>query len=143
MGKKLVEGLIQFITHNKIKKDLWGRLILYKAVQANRAPYYHHFGQAFYPPVYQNGAEISCSLYNKSRFQDCGSGLHVATLEFALNFGKSSTQGQTVLEVAVWPNDVVCVPLSNEGKIRVKKLYVSRVIQHRDKDASSILYFNF
>jgi len=116
--QSLVPGLKEYVNHYGIKKDRWGRLLFYKAITNTKSSIHV---QCHSRP-YRDGACVSCTIVDYSRSQDCGKGLHVATLAFAKDFANS--RYEHVVLVAVEPEDVVCVPLYGSGKIRCKKLYV-------------------
>ena len=127
MAKNWIPGLRNFVKRHKIKRDKWGRLLLFKAVRDDRNSIWitssiNFSPSSSYPAPYTDGAEVSCLQYNTNRYQDCGKGLHVATFAFAKSFVYFCHQH--VVLVAVEPEDVVCVPLYGGGKIRCKKLYV-------------------
>jgi len=151
--KPLAEGLDQFIKNHGIEKDEYGRLLFYKAVRSDRSSWYIESERSCdyqtvrrserCKGVYKNGAEISCHSVSNYRGSTCDRGLHVGSLLFARDFAERimSSSCCHILQVAVWPEDVVCVPYSQvevkrnswhkepTGKIRVKKLQVIKRIK--------------
>jgi len=101
----MVKGLEEYIKKYRIRKDKYGRLIFYKAVLNTRASIWAHLT----PSAYLDNAEVRCRHFSGNRQLACGSGLHVGTLAFAKNF-QGSSRLRIVIQVAVWPEDVVCVP---------------------------------
>jgi len=101
----MVKGLEEYIKKYRIRKDKYGRLIFYKSVFNTRASVWSpSAGRA-----YLDNAEVKCRHFSGNRQLACGSGLHVGTLAFAKNF-QGSSRLRIVIQVAVWPEDVVCVP---------------------------------
>ena len=127
---RLANGLNSFIRRYKIQKDRWGRLILYKTVMRDRGSWWLYANSPTGSPiVYRDGCLVRCSTWNDSRTEVCAPGLHVGTLKFARYFA-TDIYGSITIQVAVRPEDVVCVPYVTEdglychGKIRCKELYV-------------------
>jgi hypothetical protein len=123
--KRWTPGLHAFVKKHSVRMDKWGRLVLYKRTMRCGTPW---FIKDSYRPrrVYKVGAEVRCRRCNASRYRDCGPGLHVATREWARN---RRCFGPRLIEVRVYPEDVVCVPYETRGKIRCKRLYVQRVVK--------------
>jgi hypothetical protein len=103
--QQMVRGLAAFIRKFKVKKDKYGRLLLYKAVMLNRSSYWVRG-----PRAYTDNAEVTTKFFCSDRHQDCGPGLHISTYEFAKNFAL----GQPYAE--------------HRAKIRCKKLRVIREV---------------
>ena len=123
----MVEGLRDFITTYKIKTrvvDKKSYLVLYKCVRKNFGSLWHIGDKNVHDvDAYRPGTIVKCTSWNVNRDEDCGSGLHVATLGFALLYN----QFVPMIEVLVKPKDVVCVP-KYCAKIRCKQLRVARVV---------------
>ena len=64
-----------------------------------------------------------------SELIECSKGLHVATLEWCL-LNRESTQ--PIIEVEFSPKDIVSIPYNTDGKFRVKKLKVIRVVPEKE-----------
>lgn len=122
------DRLATFIRENRIRTQ-GGMLVLYKAVRDDLGSWFYrnfHSQRGRRGDIYKPGAKVSCRRFCRDPFDCCGKGLHVSTLRFAVNF---SDKAPTLLRVFVHPEDVVCVPhLSEEGKIRVRCLYVDRIL---------------
>ena len=75
--------------------------------------------------------EINC---NTSELEDCGAGLNVATLEWCI---KNNNQGDSAVyvEVEFKPEDIVSIPFQSDGKFRVRKLKVVRILKPDEVDA--------
>jgi hypothetical protein len=138
----LVDGLNDFVTDNNIEiRVVRGRtyLVLYKAVRLNFLPWYNIFDDStltkrmYRLQPYKPGTVVKCRKYSTNRFDDCGPGLHVATWSWACVFRKR--HNLRLVQVLVRPKDVVCVPNGVEGKIRCKKLWVTRTckVKHKPK----------
>ena len=74
---------------------------------------------------YVIGKEVKLALCNGDIMQDCGNGLHVSSLEFAKDF---KVNHGIIIQVKVSPLDIVAIPINGEGKIRVNRLKVIKVI---------------
>jgi hypothetical protein len=70
------------------------------------------------------------SKINKNKLEECGEGLNVATLEWCLR-ESGGDLGKKYIEVEFDPKDVI-VPYFSDGKFRVKKLKVIRVVPKRE-----------
>jgi hypothetical protein len=89
-------GLKKYIKLYGIKKDKWGRLILYKRVLKNRASDFAPYrGRS-----YLDRAEVSVHWFSEDEKADCAPGLHVATRQWADDYWRGSSKHIT-LEVRV------------------------------------------
>lgn len=97
-------------------------LVLYKAVhrksdtefEADRCKFMYRVG------------EKAENKVDPDVFEDCGEGLHVSTLDFALNFGRT-WDDLAIIECRV-PKNAVVVPRYSTGKIRTSELTVVREV---------------
>jgi hypothetical protein len=130
MAKQLAPRLEKFVQRHNIKhiqRDGKEYLVLYKAV---REDYGSWFKRASSAGAYKPGNLVVCRDVSNNRNNDCGRGLHAATLDFAAKFATCDVP--FVVEVLVKPQDIVCVPHGNmwgpTKKIRCKRLLVNRLI---------------
>jgi hypothetical protein len=63
-----------------------------------------------------------------SELVECGKGLHVATLEWCIR----EHGDKPVIEVEFDPKDIVSIPYATDGKFRIKKLKVLRVVPEKE-----------
>jgi hypothetical protein len=136
--------LKQYVDRYNIKtRD--GHLILYKGVTKKFEPPLHRPKACRDKEPYKPGTLVTCRRVNRDPKKSCGAGLHVGTLDCARLFSMHlptpdcarlfstrlfSMHGR-VVQVAVKPEDVVCVPdvalvssTAWDQKIRVKRLQV-------------------
>ena len=73
--------------------------------------------------------ELTKGECNYSELVECGRGLHVATLEWCL---LNRDSNQPIIEVEFDPKDIVSIPYATDGKFRVKKLKVIRVVPEKE-----------
>jgi hypothetical protein len=132
------ERLASFIRTNRVRKDMYGRLILYKAVRSDLGSWWYRdwYASCGRPwqrrgGIYRPGALVTCRRFSRDPFFSCSAGLHVATLAFARLF--EPQEAPVIIRVLVDPEDVVCVPHDAQGKIRVKRLYVDSIVSGKRK----------
>ena len=100
--------------------DQPGPIRAYKLVTADRkSPM--AAGNGYAPLDYADGAELSVDKANEDPNEDCGEGLHVATLPWCLSQRQA---GQRILVVEFTANDIACIPNDASGKFRVRRLKV-------------------
>jgi hypothetical protein len=80
---------------------------------------------------YKIGETIEEKDCNTDIFQDCGSGLNVATLDWCLR-DTGGDLDKIYIEVEFDPKDIAAIPYSTDGKFRVKKLKVLRKLTKRE-----------
>jgi len=133
--------LEQFIKQHNVEKDKWGRLLLYKAVNRGRYPWEwatssedkEYQNKLMGPAPYRDGCLASTENFERDPYKLCAPGLHAGTPACAKRFCCVATP--IIIQVAIWLEDVVCVPhkaldpdiecFANENyKIRCKRLYV-------------------
>lgn len=80
---------------------------------------------------YVLGKTVTEKTYNSDVTRSCGAGLNVSTQRWIKNeYGACDDStimayfGDKLITVEFSPKDIVCIPINNEGKFRVKKLKV-------------------
>ena len=96
---------------------------LYKAVHQRNGKYYSDYDADF---CYEIGKVAESPEFSKSVLQQCGQGIHLAHLAYALYFGKDWSNC-AILECRAIKEDVV-VPIPNKGKVRVPRCEVIREV---------------
>ena len=125
MKEKWAIGLKTFVKKNNVEV-IDGHLILYKAVRSNYSSWYRWMNKNVYRPG--TLVEIPRGKVSDNRSIRCGPGLHVGTLRFVKEFAANHLLARILVKVAVRPENVVCVPIKETGKIGVCQLQVlSRV----------------
>jgi hypothetical protein len=116
---------------NKLRRKRGVRIHAYKFVRKNgAAPYFPRKGLR-----YKVGARITTKRFDTNRNIECGEGLHVATLEWCVvrvMWRRWQIEGVKIIEVDFRPEDIVCVPYGTDGKFRVKRLRVLRVVPAKE-----------
>ena len=104
----------------KITKD--GNFIGYKAV---RSDFYDIYSGTI---KYEVGSKVTIPLSecDPNPTVTCSKGLHVGTLDYAMNYGGPDS---VILEAEVDPRDVVSVPEEEVDKLRCHSLYVRDVVK--------------
>ena len=102
-------------------KDNGDTVTMYKAVRKENK-YHSDWDPDF---VYEIG-KTATEKCDTNVLDDCGRGLHVATLDWALRFG-CGWNNLAIIECEV-PKDKVVVPKFSEGKIRTSELKVIREV---------------
>ena len=105
------------IKHTKTKA------IFYKAVHKKDDVYVSNYDYKF---IYRVGETVSLAEINTDVECDCGAGLHISHLHWALDFG-SSWNDLAILECETKISDVI-MPKNTNGKVRTSKLKVIREI---------------
>ena len=75
---------------------------------------------------YEIGKFISLELFESDRRISCGAGINVATKAWCLN--NMSKSDHILLLISYQAKDIVCVPYATDGKFRVRKCKVEKVI---------------
>jgi uncharacterized protein YjbI with pentapeptide repeats len=96
--------------------DQPGAIRLYKLVTVDGASPIHHKRL-----TYTVGATVEQPDADTDPENDCGVGLHVATLDWCL---RNWSEGWRILVVEFTAADIACIPNATDGKIRVRKLTV-------------------
>ena len=78
---------------------------------------------------YEVGKTYKFTSYNSDEFNQCGEGGNVATLMWCL---KEDTEANQFIEVEFKVKDIVAIPYMTDGKFRVKKLKVLRMINRKE-----------
>jgi len=103
------------------------RLIAYKFVNSDlRSPINGNI-------EYKVGKVLEETNYNTSELDDCGAGLNVATLEWCIRNNTSASN--VYIEVEFDPKDIVSIPYTTDGKFRVSKLKVLRILDSKEIEA--------
>ena len=100
-----------------------GKVKMYKAVHAYSGKYTSDYCDSF---CYKIGETTKEPNIDTDTYDDCGAGLHISTLKFALGFG-DNWRDLAILEVEANIKDIV-VPKFSVGKIRTSKLKVLREV---------------
>lgn len=130
MSFTFAPGLKKFIKDNNIsiiKRDnKIEYLILYKVVTKSFSPWWLHHARNKHSGIYRPGTSVTCKEWDSHRYNTCGKGLHIGTLDFCTEF--AGMNRPYIVEVLVRPEDVVCVPIDSNGKIRCNRLLVTRLL---------------
>ena len=138
--QKLCEGLEKFIKDYEIQKE-GEYLVFYKTVSKEYGSLWmrRRLGMETWrgatirergvKNVYIVNRTVQTNDYSVNRRNRCGKGVHICTLEEAKEYKKCIyfncyDRGRKIMKVLVKPEDIVCVPFHNNGKIRAKKIYV-------------------
>ncbi len=116
-------GLQEFINFFGIKVED-GVGTFYKAVRKTPEGLYR--SDHDYSFFYEIGEEKEESNLDRDASEDCGRGIHISTLQFALNYGES-WRNLAILECTSKLEDIVC-PDNTEGKVRTSKVMVVREV---------------
>jgi hypothetical protein len=117
---KTVQEFMDFYGIKHTKK----KAILYKAVRKNDDGILHaNYDESF---TYTVGKVAKEPNINRDTEEDCGAGIHVAYLNWALDFGKD-WDNFAILEVEVDIDDIV-MPFDTTGKVRVSQCKVLREV---------------
>ena len=117
---KNIHGFMDFygVKHDKKKA------IFYKAVRkAKDGTYYSDHDNDF---TYVVGEEKTEPNINKDANEECGAGINIAHLNWALDFGED-WHNLAILEVETKISDIVC-PLNTTGKVRTSAVKVLREV---------------
>ena len=102
--------------------DQPGKIRAYKLVTAaGTGPYYSTIN-------YEIGKKYSVESANTDPAEDCGEGIHVATLDYVM---KEWKDGYRILIVEFTANDIAGIPQSGGGKFR---LFRCKVIGEKNLD---------
>lgn len=113
--------LFKFLEHNGHPITSEGNFIAYRSVTKD----FKDFHTRKFDNSVGTIVEMSRSLVDDNPNNTCSSGLHVATMSYAKDFGDSD---RTIVDVEVDPADVVSVPTDYNGtKMRVCKFKVVAV----------------
>jgi hypothetical protein len=131
---KKVRGLQTFVKDFSIKtKRVGGHkyFVFYKKVTKDFNSCWiaqHCYGASLFNSVgaYKPGTIVTCRKWDTDRIHSCSIGLHIGTLYFAESF---SFLDNPIIEVLVRPQDIICVPFQESGKIRCKRLRVARILK--------------
>ena len=96
----------------------------YKAVRKDEAGLYH--SDKKWDFIYEVGKVKKESDINRDTSEDCGKGIHISTLQFALNYGED-WRNLAILECQSKLEDIVC-PDDTQGKVRTSRVKVVREV---------------
>lgn len=113
--KHSVEDLIHFISKSDMPVTKSGLILGYKLLTRNSYGVYDTYTKKIEQNV---GSLVSTPVGNvdDSRNRECSNGLHVASLKYMSQYA-----GNTIVVVAVDPEDVFAVPYQDGNKMRVSK----------------------
>jgi hypothetical protein len=111
----------EFMDFYGIKHDK-KRAIFYKAVHKVENEYQSDFNPDFTYKIGEFKGENICTDIT----ENCGEGIHISTLQFALEFG-CDWKNLAILEVETEIDDIV-LPKSSNGKVRTSKIKVLREV---------------
>ena len=100
------------------------KLRAWKYLRGGKSPYR---GCSYLP-----GETYTEVVFNSDCRDQCAAGLNVATLQWCLN---DSADSNEFAEVSFYARDIVAIPLVTDGKFRVKKLKVERIITRAEAEA--------
>ena len=107
----------------KISERKNKKVTMYKAVHKKDEKYCSDYKNSF---EYKIGKVSIEENINTDSYEGCGAGLHISTMQFALDFGKH-WDDLAILEVEANVEDIVVCKFS-DGKIRTSKLKVIREV---------------
>lgn len=122
-----VQDVLDFLSKSDLPLTSSGDIIAYRSVKKHPTGGYRDFYSGL---VYQDkGYEVSMNpeLLDKDRKHLCSTGLHVASMEYALGF-YSHNADRAMLLILVRPEDIITVPHNDPTKIRVSKYSVLGVL---------------
>lgn len=119
--------IFEFMDFYGIKHDKT-KAIFYKAVRKNEdGELYADYDNNF---KYSVGEYKSKPNINKNTQNDCGQGIHISTLSWALDFG-SDWRNLTIIKVETKIKDIV-LPENTDGKVRTSEIKVLEEIPLED-----------
>lgn len=117
------QGLQEFIKFYEIEVKN-GIGTFYKAVRkTDEGIYYSSYDNNF---TYEIGKEKEEPNINRDVSENCGEGIHICTLQFALHYGEG-WEDLAILECQSKLEDIVC-PENTNGKVRTSKVMVIREV---------------
>ena len=117
----LPKGIFDFMDFYGIKHTKT-TATFYKAVHKDGDKYFSSHNNNFF---YELGKTISNAIETNTD-RDCGEGLHICHLNWALDFGRG-WEDLAILEVKTKVEDIV-LPKNSNGKVRTSKLTVLREV---------------
>ncbi len=100
-----------------------GKIRLYKAVHLRNKQYVSDYNDEF---IYTIGEVADAGGFTADPAEDCGEGIHMATLSWAAAYGQSWCN-LAILELEAETDEIV-VPLYETGKVRAPKAKVIREV---------------
>ena len=117
-----LENIDDYINYFGVK-DVGDSVIMYKAVHKCGDTYFANRRPDF---IYKIGETATEKGIDRNVYHDCGAGLHVSTLDWALRFG-DTFENLAIIECEV-PKDQIVVYKFSDGKIRTSELKVLREV---------------
>lgn len=100
-----------------------GKIRLYKAVHKRDGKYVADWDNDF---IYTIGAVAEANGFTTDPAEDCGQGIHMATLGWSVGYGRAWSD-LALLELEADADEIV-VPLYETGKVRAPKALVIREV---------------
>ncbi len=125
---------------NSPKKYISSNRIYYKCVLKNNEGIYHSMYNPYF--IYNIGETVFPDTYNGDPTVMCGSGIHIASVEWALDHYYSSTK-IALLEVEVPEDAKIVVPYRSDGKLRASKVKILREVPLEELGAVGLFFKNF
>jgi len=100
-----------------------GKLTLYKYLQLNNLSPYRN-------ALYEVGKTYSMprSDCDENIYNECGAGFNVATWEWCIKELGTRGPDHKLIEVSVSFQDIIAIPITTDGKIRVRKMKMVREV---------------
>jgi hypothetical protein len=126
---RAVNELFQFLEENDCPLTQDGFIVCYKKVKSDFTDIY----SGTFDNSVGNVVEMARNEVDENSEVLCSKGLHAANWEYANNF-YSSDPKHIMLEIEINPADVVSIPKSYDGKMRVCKYKVLGVVDQKHSD---------
>ena len=86
--------------------------------------------------TYKPGAKVEVLNANSDVDETCGAGVNVATLDWCIReYGLSRKENQAnhlIIEIECTANDIACIPTASDGKFRLHRGRVRRVVPYEE-----------
>ncbi len=123
--KKVIEPLVADQSNLKNLRRAKGVIHAYKVSTASGAPPYNYRDGG---PIYKVGGTYRVKVWDSNPRHHCGKGLNVATLDWCYGvFSRSN--GYKLFLVEIKPKDIVCIPMGNTAKFRVKRFKILKLVK--------------
>ena len=116
------KNIEEFMSFYDVKHDKT-TAVFYKAVHKVDNEYLSDYDSDFKYTLGDKVAEPDCS---NDTYENCGKGIHISPLAWALNFGRNWSN-LAILEVEVKIKDII-MPINTDGKVRVPEAKVLREV---------------
>jgi hypothetical protein len=101
------------------------KLYAYKFLNKDLTSPFQHF-------QYEIGKTYKCTNFDSDELHECGEGLNLATLSWCKR--KRENDGQVIVQCSFFARDIVAVPIATDGKFRVKKMTIEKIVKERNKN---------